>query len=159
MTPHEFVERNLSTEPYEMARYNITKDWDYLSHPKCENLPEYLLEKARKDLQLFADREQKRLKKSTPLLGDAIIRKDGRKTFIAIFTYDGNFQDSSGGSFYLGENYMDYSGGFTMDVLNVKNLAPTNELTDLRCWLFSGRYCAGNYGVDHQIKVKVWKEI
>lgn len=156
MTPQEFIEKNIGCASYEVARLRILELYPVL---KFKPFPETLLNKAARDLQAFEDRQNTRLAKSYPLKGDAVIRKDGRKTFIALFVGDGEFQDTNGGSFYLGENYTDYSGGFTMDVLKVADLRQTDELTELKCWLFSNNYAGANRGVHHSIKVKTWREI
>jgi hypothetical protein len=156
MTAQQFIEHNIASEPYSTARFYVEGFYPFV---KCKPLPESLLLTAEKDLQIFAEREQSRLALNKPLVGDAIIRKDGKKSYIGIFTYDGKFQDTFGGSFYLGGCYASYSGGFTMDVLNVKRLQLTEELTPLRCWIFSENSVGGGRGVHYQINVKTWREI
>lgn len=157
MTPQQFIEKNISTEPYNAARFYLRS----LDYPlKCENLPDYMISQAKLDLHLFDTREKERLKYPYPLVGDAILRKDGRKTFIGLFNHSGKFQDTSGGSFHLsGNSHMSYSGGFTLDVLHVNSLIHTRELCELWCWIFSGDISGGNRGVYNKIRVKTWKEI
>ncbi len=157
MTPKEFIENNISCAAYEIARYHLSD-----VYPKAvlkNDVPEYLLKQAEADLQHFEDIEKVRMEINKPLIGDAILRKDGSKTFIALFTYDGNFQDTHGGSFHVNGIHGSYSGGFTMDVLNTRNLQLTNELSELRCWIFSGKWVGGNRGVHYKINVRTWKEI
>ena len=155
----KFLTDNISTTPYEMLRFNVV---DF--YPKYvidwEKVSQYLIEKANKDLQLFKDREDARLKSDKPHVGDYIKRKDGRLTQIGIFTYNGNFQDTpSSTPFLYKDGGASHSGGFTMDVLNVANLKPLKQTKDLRCWIFSGDFAGGNCGVYSTIKTKVWKEV
>lgn len=155
----KFLTENVSTLPYELLRFNITEiypkiaiDWD--------KVPQYLIKKAEKDLQLFQDRQDKRLQSDKPHVGDYVKRKDGRLTQIGTFTYDGNFQDTPSSKPYLNKDGgASYSGGFTMDVLNVANLKPLKQTKDLRCWIFSGDDWGGSRGVCSTIKTKVWKEV
>lgn len=154
-----FLTENISTAPYDLLRFNVL---DF--YPKItidfDNVPQYLIKKAEKDLQLFKDRENMRLQSDKPNVGDYIKRKDGRLTQIGIFTYDGNFQDTPSSKPYLNKDGgASHSGGFTMDVLNVVNLKPLKQTKDLICWIFSNDFGGGNCGVYSVIKTKVWKEV
>ena len=93
------------------------------------------------------------------LVGDYIRLKTGELTKVGCFTYDGQFQDTKGGSFHIGSSgYGSYSGGFTMNVYNIADFEFSGEYKNLNCWIFSGHSSGGNRGVYSQINVKIWNE-
>ena len=157
MNPYEFIENNISSEPYCSARLYLRSLDPPLSF---KDLPNYMINQADEDIQIFQTRERKRLINNTPLVGDAILRKDGRTTFIGTFLHGTKLQDTEGGSFYLaGESHMSYSGSFTMDVIDASKLKPTKILTAVWCWIFSQDQPGGNRGVYSKINVKTWQEV
>lgn len=151
-----FIKNNISAEPYQTARFAIESFYPLILNP--DKLSKYEISRAVNDLTLFSSIECERLKIKNPLVGDYILRPDGRKTRIGIFTYGGNFQDTEGSCFYLTGSGGSFSGGFTMDVLNVNNLTDTGLLEEAKGWIFSGGHAGGNRGVNHKIKVRVWKQ-
>lgn len=153
-----FIKENISSEPYNNARFAIVD-----IYPKLEldfsKISSTLIDRATKDIAIFADIENKRISHKRPIAGDAILRKEGRTTYVAIFLSDSKFQDSEGGSFCIDENGSSYSGGFTMNVLSTNDLKLTDKKTPLKCWIFSSGFVGGNRGVYSTINVKTWEEI
>lgn len=155
----DFIKQNTGSDRYNEACQAITFlypiQWD------DSKIPQSMIERAAIDLKLFADGEYVRHKIDTPIVGDAIVRKDGKKSFIGSMYPDGTFQDTYIGSFHIwpttGKG--SYSGGFTMDLFDVKNLKLSDVLTPLNCWIFSGNHFAGGMGVHWTINVKTWIEI
>jgi hypothetical protein len=155
----KFAERNAGSEPYNDLRYSIVEFYPKLKID-FKTVPASLIEKIKKDMEMFREIEKNRLAIDRPLVGDYIHRKDGRLTKIGMFTYNGKFQDTNGGSFYVGPSGNgSYSGGFTMDVIETKNLQYTGETRPLYVWTFSEGWAGGNRGVYEYINVKVWREI
>lgn len=154
----KFLQENMSKEPYDLMRFAIV-EW----YPKIEidfnKVPDSLFEKAEKDLALFKMVEKKRSERKDMEVGDFIKHEDGNYTKVAIFTGDGDFQDTEGGSFNVGKNgFASMSGGFTGNVYNQNDFDLANELQTLHCWIFSEFWAGGNRGVWSEIKTKVWKK-
>ena len=43
------------------------------------------------------------------------------------------------------------------ELLHIKNLIPTNEVKEGKCWMFSGLEAGGDRGVYHKINFRVWE--
>ncbi len=152
-----FLERNISKEPYDLLRFSVLESYPILKID-FSKVSSILIERAKKDLERFDTIQINRLSANHPLVGDYIRRKDGRLTKIGFIIND-LLQDTTGGSFHVSlSGYGSYSGGFTMDILNVNCLEKTVDVKPLLCWTFSNGYAGGNRGVYEYINVRVWKE-
>jgi hypothetical protein len=111
---------------------------------------------AKTRLKMIQDRRK-------PSIGDFI--KIGEQFYrIAIFTYDGNFQYTTDGSFYIDkEGYGSYSGGFNFEHGGTFNIS---QLSSLRIqtkegnfWFFSNDFAGGGRGVHFKGDFNVWEII
>ena len=110
-----------------------------------------------KDKAIIFNRLIKLHKNIQPQVGDFIKRKDGK---LARFSHewDDGLQSSEGGSFYLADGGVSFSGALD-PTIKAENIKETNETMMGWFWIFHHNdWCADN-AVEFKGLCKVWKEI
>lgn len=116
-----------------------------MQHPKFDDTDKEILERRE---ALFNAR-------SGPRVGDFVRFPDGT---VDRFSHDWGetIQTTKGGSFYLGNGYMSFSGGLD-PAIDKADLRPTYEMRGGSCWFFHHNYHAAHNGVDVTIPCRVYE--
>lgn len=62
-----------------------------------------------------------------------------------------------GGTFFLGDGFVDFSGGLAPGIKNKSRFLPTDERRLGSVWFFSRNYVTAHNGYDTHAKFRVWK--
>lgn len=92
-----------------------------------------------------------------PGVGDFIV--DGDKVLRVAHHWGDSLQPTDGrfgASFYLGDGYVDFSGGLD-PAIPLERFVPTDETRMGRCWLFSDNSAEAHNGYYTQARFRVWK--
>lgn len=101
---------------------------------------------------------------TNPHVGDFVVFKDCQRRISYIWTWNENgeqpvenwgIQTSDGGSFYLGEGYISFSGGLYPGFRG-SLLKPTNVMRQGWIWFFNRDWPGAGRGVHFQIPFRVW---
>lgn len=90
-----------------------------------------------------------------PDIGDYVEFSDGIVHRVSHVWGDG-VQTSKGGSFYLGEGYMAFSGGLEPSI-PYSDLTDTGEMRNGGIWIFHHNYATAGGGVNGEIPFKVYR--
>ncbi len=93
---------------------------------------------------------------SGPRVGDRVLMLDGTEQRFS-YRWDDGLQTSRGGSFYLGDGYLSFSGQLNRTVPFDK-LVETNMTETANAWFFHHDHHTGNNGVDVRIRVRVYRQ-
>jgi hypothetical protein len=115
----------------------------------------------KKDQEILAARVAAFDPTEGPRVGDYVEFADGIIRLISHVWADdaewrGGVQTSDGGSFYLGDGYMSFSGGLYMSVPH-ESLTLTEDTRETRVWFFHHDYHTAHNGIDALITMRVWK--
>jgi hypothetical protein len=111
-----------------------------------------------RDLESFADRAAKLAVTLDPQVGDFIEFADGIMRRISYIWHldDGNrAQTSDGGSFYLGDGYVSFSGSLYPGV-PVSSLNAANLMGPGRVWIFHHDHHTAHNRVEFFVPFRVW---
>lgn len=113
-----------------------------------------------KNAEILADRVTLRDAIDGPRVGDFIITLDGT---LKRFTYEWNdglqtTWKGTGGSFYLGEGYVSFSGGLNPSI-PFENIEATDETRNGSFWFFDLDIRGAGRGVDVETPCRVYKQI
>lgn len=115
------------------------------------------------DLKIFGEIEKSLLSQTTPKEGDWVKYDDVVSRVSRIHP---------GGSIQLSENIgvnvwhdttqasgcvWDSNIDISRELLHIKNLVPTNEVKEGKCWIFSNLEAGAGRGVYHKINFRVWE--
>ena len=93
---------------------------------------------------------------SGPRVGDRILMLDGTEQRFS-HRWDDGMQTSRGGSFYLGNGYLSFSGSLYPTVPFDK-LVETNMTEMASAWFFHHDHHTAHNGVDVRIRVRVYRQ-
>jgi hypothetical protein len=108
-----------------------------------------------RDAFILAGRKEELDKREGPRVGDWIRFADGAERRIS-HDWGDSFQYSEGGSFYLGNGYVSFSGGLEPGI-PADSLKLTSEVKDGDVWFFHHDYQTAHNGVPATIKFRVYE--
>lgn len=114
------------------------------------------------DKAIFEQRAAARDRREGPRVGDFIDYSDGTVRRIS-YVWDGEYmpdgiaryQTTDGGSFFLGSDFMDYSGSLYPGV-RASALRATGKTRPGSCWIFHHDYMTAHNGVDGEVACRVY---
>ena len=114
-----------------------------------------------RDRAIFAARVAQFDPTEGPRVGDHVDFTDGVSRLISYVWGDGTdeldgVQTSDGGSFYLGDGYMSFSGSLYICVPH-DTLTLTEETRATVAWFFHHDWHSRDNGVDVKVAMRVWK--
>jgi hypothetical protein len=132
------------------GKYNLFIEWDKLT--------DSMLNEAKKNLLIIAERIEKRKERTEILQGDVVIEKDGSRSRVTVNQWSDSIQVGGGsGSYHMSNGGgASYSGGCG-NLIKISELELTNETEEHRFWMFSAGSAGAHRGVDFYAPVKVWK--
>lgn len=111
------------------------------------------------NMKLFLKRESVYNKIQGIRVGDFIKEKNGRLTRVTHIWPDGSVQTGgNGGSYYLGNRYMEYSGSLDHGY-NKLNLRRINTTKVGRVWFFKNDWHTADNAVHYNMKFRVYEVI
>lgn len=113
-----------------------------------------------RDAQILRIRQDAYNRRPGPKVGDFIRYNDGTMRRISyVWRNEQNapesIQNSDGGSFYLGDGYMDFSGALNPGI-PAETLSYKGEKKVGRAWFFHHDYACADNGIDVPVIVSVW---
>jgi hypothetical protein len=155
MKPEELLMRNPHCVSYKPAI-----KWDYIkgTHQLVDPLPDYLLQRAIRDLKAIEEAKAERDKIRTMQLGDYLYRIDGTLARVTRLASEGRIQDSEVGSHHLfSSGHSNFSGG--LDDLRNGPFKLLDYKKDAEFWMFSQKDAKADNGFYFDIPVRVWTEM
>ena len=122
-----------------------------------KNYPGSKETRAAKDFEMIQERMRLYDEIEGPRVGDFVRMPDGE---LHRFTYDweDGLQTGKGGSYYLAEGYIDYSGSLDPRISR-ERLRDTGEKRLGHVWVFSGNHHTAHNGVEAQVLFRVFEVI
>ncbi len=151
---------NACTETYRHLPGEFCKQDDkYGYFIQWDQIKEYQLNDAHKNLEIIRQRIKTRATRKEILNGDIIRYKDGHEERVT-YIWDDSVQAGGGsGSYYMGKSgYGSYSGSLNAG-LPLNKLHLTDETKSAQFWFFSEDWSGGGRGIYFYCPVKVWQEI
>lgn len=111
---------------------------------------------AERDIQMFEERIAAFNKVSGPRVGDYLQLWDGSYTRFTHAWDDGIQTGGGGGSYYIGNGYLSYSGGLDPSV-RYSLIQPTEETKTGTVWAFHNDHRKAHNGVYYQLEFRVFK--
>jgi hypothetical protein len=110
--------------------------------------------------KILSDRQSAFLSDSTIKSGDFVRFVDGTLRRVSHVWTDArnkpdSIQTSTGGSFYIGNGYMSFSGGLYSGV-DFAQFTRTDETMHGRCWFFDHDHARAGGGVEVEVLCPVW---
>ena len=121
---------------------------------------ENAIKEAKKDLELFTERQEAIYKRTKITCGDWVQLKDGTFSRVTVL-YDNQIQigGSENGSYHISKGgTCSYSGGCG-DIVEKIKLKKTTRYKNGLCWIFSQEWTGAHRGVNNILEFKIWKEI
>ena len=109
-----------------------------------------------RDTEIFVRRVDARWDSNGYRLGDYVEFADGTLRRIAHIWGDGGVQTAAGGSFYLGEGYMTFSGQLFGSVPGA-SLVNTGRLRQGSCWFFHHDFATAGGGITVNVQCRVFR--
>lgn len=115
-----------------------------------------------KNKSILAQRIEAFDKKKGPRVGDFIYMKGEKEPRRFTYKWDDGLQTTNkgaGGSFYLGEGYISFSGGLDSIVPNEAIEEVTGETKEGRIWFFDHDLWGADRGIETNIRFRVFKQL
>lgn len=106
------------------------------------------------DLKILIKRKRNFARQTVPTVGDYVLFKDGRRRRIS-HVWDDSVQTSDGGSWYISDNAVSFSGGL-FPCVKKETLSLVNTKETGIFWFFSHDEWRANNGVHCYIDCRVW---
>jgi hypothetical protein len=111
-----------------------------------------------KNAAILKERQAAFLARTQPKRGDVIRHSDGKLSRMS-HVWDDGVQTTisiNSGSFYLGDGYMEYSGGLESSI-PMDKFTRTNETMPAPAWFFSNGEVKAHNGIDVMVNCPVWE--
>ena len=111
-----------------------------------------------RDTEIVNARQAAFLARKAPKQGDVIHFSDGKYARMAHVWEDGIQPTISinSGSFYLGDGYMEYSGGLE-PAIPMDKFHRTSQTMNAPAWIFHHGHVTAHNGIDVTVKCQVWE--
>lgn len=109
-----------------------------------------------RDLEILIDRQAKLSAIKEIKQGDYVRFADGIERRVSHVWYDGGIQTSAGGSWYLGEGYMSFSGSL-FPIVPAETMRRTEEKKPGSAWFFHHDYAVRDGGIPVMVNCAVWE--